>query len=129
MDRRLPRPLVCVVDDDAAVRRALEFALDLEGYQVKTFDSGEALLLDSLPTDAACLVLDERLPGMSGLDTLRQLRARSVELPAILITTHPGPTLRAAAARADVPILEKPLLGETLVAAIHHFLDGRPAAH
>lgn len=120
-------PVILVVDDDGAVRRALEFALDLEGFAVETFESGEALLLRSAPLPQGCLVLDERLPGVSGLNTLRQLRGRGVDLPAILITSHPGPALREAAARADVPILEKPLLAETLVAAIHSVL-GPPEA-
>jgi FixJ family two-component response regulator len=117
------RSTVFVVDDDAAVRRALAFALDLEGFEVETFDSGEAFLLRAQPAQRGCLVLDERLPGASGLDTLRQLRARRVDLPAILITSHPNPAFRAAAAKAGAPILEKPLLGETLVAAIDEALS------
>lgn len=119
------RPTVFVVDDDAAVRRALAFALDLEGFEVETFGSGEALLLRAQPAQPGCLVIDERLPGASGLDTLRQLRSREVDLPAILITSHPNAAFRAAAAKAGVPILEKPLLGETLVAAIDEALGGR----
>jgi len=124
MDPRLAdrRPTVFVVDDDAAVRRALAFALDLDGFEVETFDSGEALLLRAPPSRPGCLVLDERLPGTSGLDTLRQLRARHVDLPAILITSHPNAAFRAAAAVAGAPILEKPLFGETLVAAIEEAL-------
>ncbi len=113
------RPLVFVVDDDLAVRRSLEFALDLEGFEVETYESGEALLLRESPDTTACLVLDERLPGITGLGAIAQLRQRGVTHPAILITTHPGPTLRDAAARAGVPILEKPVLGDTLVAAIN----------
>ncbi|TAJ72005.1 MAG: response regulator [Phenylobacterium sp.] len=132
MDQRLPSrpPVVFVVDDDAAVRRALEFALDLEGFAVETFDSGEALLLRLPPEGPGCLVLDERLPGVSGLATLRQLRDRQVDMPAILVTSHPNAPLREAAARAGTPILEKPLLGETLVAAIHRLLEPntRPGA-
>lgn len=119
MDFSRHRAVVFVVDDDAAVRRSLAFALDLDGFDVETLESGEALLLRDLPTDHACLVLDERLPGASGLETLRQLRARHVDLPAILVTSHPKAAFRAAAAAAGVPVLEKPLLGETLIAAIH----------
>lgn len=124
MDQRLePRPTIYVVDDDAAVRCALEFALDLEGFSVETFESGEALLLRDRPPAPGCLVIDERLPGVSGLDTLRQLRARHVELPAIFVTSHPKPAFREAAALAGAPILEKPLEGETLVIAIHQLLE------
>jgi FixJ family two-component response regulator len=120
MDQRLAsdKPIILVVDDDSAVRRALAFALELEGFDVETFESGEALLLRETPIPPGCLVIDERLPGISGLETLRQLRARRVELPAVLVTSHPKPGLRAAAARAGAPILEKPLLGETLAGAI-----------
>lgn len=120
MDQYAPAagPVVFVVDDDPAVRRALAFALDLEGFTVETFESGEALLLRERPMAPGCLVLDERLPGAYGLDTLRQLRARGVDLPAILMTSHPNAPLRAAAAQAGAPILEKPLMGDTLVAAI-----------
>src|SRR5687768_12779507 len=128
MDLRVDprRPTVFVVDDDAAVRRALAFALDLEGFEVETFESGEALLLRSPSLAADCLVLDERLPGASGLDTLRQLRTRRVDLPAILITSHPNAALRAAAAGAGAPILEKPLLGDALITAIHEALGATP---
>jgi FixJ family two-component response regulator len=130
MDQRLSqatRPTIYVVDDDEGVRRALAFALDLDGFGVETFASGEALLLRDPPEAPGCLVLDERLPGISGLDTLRQLRARSVVLPALFVTSHPKPAFREAAARAGAPIIEKPLEGETLISAIHRVLDG-PAA-
>lgn len=120
------RPTIYLVDDDAAVRRALAFALDLEGFVVETYDSGEALLLRDHPQAPGCLVIDERLPGASGFDTLRQLRAREVDLPAIFVTSHPKPAFREAAAAAGVPILEKPLEGETLIAVIHRLL-GSPA--
>jgi FixJ family two-component response regulator len=127
MDQRLSqatRPTIYVVDDDEGVRRALAFALDLDGFGVETFASGEALLLRDPPEAPGCLVLDERLPGISGLDTLRQLRARSVVLPALFVTSHPKPAFREAAARAGAPIIEKPLEGETLISAIHRVLDG-----
>lgn len=127
MDQRvsnLAPPTVYVVDDDDGVRRALAFALDLDGFEVETFESGEALLLRDGLDAAGCLVLDERLPGISGLDTLRQLRARQVALPAIFVTSHPKPQMRDAAARAGAPIVEKPLEAETLIAAIHNLLRG-----
>lgn len=125
MDQRATAPsaTVYVVDDDAAVRRALAFALDLEGFAVETYESGEAVLLRVLPESPGCLVIDERLPGVSGLDTLRALRARNVALPAILVTSHPKLALREAAAETGTPILEKPFLGEALVSTIRQLLD------
>jgi FixJ family two-component response regulator len=121
------RPFVFLVDDDPAVRQSLAFTLDLEGFAVTTFASGEALL-QALPiTGPGCLILDERLPGASGLSTLRQLRARGVDLPAILVTSHPNAILRDAAARAGVPIIEKPLMDEALAAAIRDLLQAQLA--
>lgn len=124
MDQRVPlsRPTIHIVDDDDAVRRALAFALDLEGFQIETYESGEALLRREPPQPPGCLIIDERLPGASGLETLRELRARQVALPAVLVTSHPKPSFRAAAAAAGVPILEKPLESATLVEAIHAML-------
>ncbi|RAK62794.1 response regulator [Phenylobacterium kunshanense] len=118
------RPVVVVVDDDAAVRSSLAFSLDLQGFDVSTCESGEALLSRALPAGGACLVLDERLPGISGMEALRQLRQRDVTLPAILITSHPKPDLRAAAAAAGVPIVEKPLIGDALMTSIRRALTG-----
>ncbi|MFO1015908.1 MAG: response regulator [Caulobacteraceae bacterium] len=117
-----PLPRVMLVDDDPAVRRALALTLELDGFAVETYASGEALLQAPRPFAPGCLVLDERLPGRSGLDTLHQLRALGIDLPAILVTSHPSAALRAAAARAGAPIVEKPLMGEVLAAAIRDLL-------
>lgn len=128
MDLRVspsPRPKIYLVEDDEGVRRALAFALDLDGFEVETFESGEALLLRDPPVAPACLILDQRLPGVSGLETLRQLRARGDDLPAILVTSHPKAGFREAAARAGAPIVEKPLDAEALVGAIQLLLAGR----
>jgi FixJ family two-component response regulator len=115
-------PLVLVVDDDEAVRTALGFALELQGYDVEVCSSGEALIERELPGANTCLVIDERLRGMSGLATIGVLRSRGVDIPAILITSHPQPQLRTAALAAGVPIVEKPLLGDGLVSAIRSAL-------
>jgi len=115
-------PLVIVTDDDAAVRASLKFALETEGFRVETWESGEALLAQELPTQDACLVIDERLPGLGGLATVDRLRARGVQLPAMLITTNPGRDLRRTAAATGVPIIEKPLLTGALLDAIQRAL-------
>lgn len=110
---------VFVVDDDEAVRRGLEFALDVAGFHVETFASGEAVLERVPPSAPFCMLIDERLPGMSGLETIHRLRARYGMVRALLVTSHPPPSLRDAAAKAAAPILEKPLAAEQLVAAIN----------
>jgi FixJ family two-component response regulator len=114
---------VVVVDDDPAVCAALKFSMELEGYHVETCASGEQLLLRDLPKAGVCLVIDERLPGISGLSTLAQLRRRGVDVPAILITTNPKPDLRMNAAAAGAPIVEKPLIGDALLAAVREAFE------
>lgn len=120
---RTPPPLILVVEDDDAVRNGLAFALELEGFDVEAWTSGEDALGRTATRRVQCAVLDQRLPGLSGLDTLKQLRVSTPGLPAILITTHPPPALRAAAAVAGVRILEKPLMGEALGAMIREAID------
>jgi len=114
---------VLIVDDDDAVRRGLEFALDVAGFAVETFASGEALLARAPPRGRLCMLIDERLPGISGLETLRQVWARHGMIPAVLVTTHPPLSLREAAAAAHAPILEKPLIADQVIEAINAQLD------
>jgi|1048.fasta_scaffold00654_11 FixJ family two-component response regulator len=119
-------PTLILVDDDDALRSALSFALELDGYRVQAYPSGEVLLGAKLPDRNACLVLDENLPGISGLECLSILRSRAVRLPAFLITSHPGPALRHRADRMGVPIIEKPLLDDVLVRSIRSALGQVP---
>lgn len=111
-------PLVLLVEGDASLRSALTFSLRIEGYRVEVCESGEALLLRRPPVRPACLVVDERLSGISGLDALAILRGRRIKLPAVLITTQPSAAARRRAAVIDVRIVEKPLLDAELFAAI-----------
>jgi FixJ family two-component response regulator len=106
--------LVFVVDDDPAVRNSLQFALELEGYAVRTFADAEQLLGRTDRERPCCLVIDYGLPGSNGLELLRSLRQQDVAAPAILITSHPNRLLRERAEHAGVPIVEKPLLADTL---------------
>lgn len=117
-----PAPMVVLLDDDAALRRALTFSLEIEGYRVRACATGEELVSQALPEDEACLVLDYRLAGMSGLDVLQTLRDRGVNLPAILITSNPPPGVRARATRLQAQLVEKPLLGDLLLGHIHRIL-------
>lgn len=114
-------PTVVLVDDDVALLAALRFSLEIDGYQVATCETGEQLMQMPLPADA-CLVIDQRLSGLSGLDALDDLRRRGVALPAILITSYASPTLHARARRAQATVVEKPLLGDALFARIREFL-------
>ena len=117
-----PRKMVAVVDDDPAVRSSLQFALEIEGYEVRIFGDGAELLIDPKITRFACLIVDQNLPALNGLELAQQLRARSLLNPVILITSQPSESLRRRALAAGIPIVEKPLLGNTLVDTIQQVL-------
>lgn len=119
---------VLLVDDDAAVRSAIKFSLEMEGFTVRLYDKAAALLADeNLPT-RACLVVDLRMPGMDGLEMVDALRARHVELPAILIVSErASPQLRRRARQSGVgEVLEKPLSDSALIESIRHVFSARP---
>jgi two-component system, LuxR family, response regulator FixJ len=123
----LAQTTVLIIDDDPAVRNSLKFALEVEGFAVRTYSSGVDLLNEpELPSDG-CLVVDYKLPELNGLDLLFELRKRDVDLPAILITTHPNNAVRLRAALAGVTLIEKPLLTDTLFQGIRAVLDSSQA--
>ena len=107
--------LVMVLDDDAAVRNSLKFSLDIEGFTVRVFSSSTELLNSPDLLSCCCLIIDQRLPGMTGLELLALLRQRNIAIPAILVTTHPDEAVRKSAREASVPIVEKPFLENALV--------------
>ncbi|MDZ4778160.1 MAG: response regulator [Alphaproteobacteria bacterium] len=116
--RVAPASTVMIVDDDGALLNALTFGLEVEGYCVLPFAGSEEVLdLRELP-DVACLVVDHRMPRMDGLYLVEVLRVRGFKAPAILMTSHPGATLRARCGSLRVPIVEKPLLRDELSLAI-----------
>jgi FixJ family two-component response regulator len=110
--------VILLVDDDPAVRSSLKFSLEIEGYTVRVFATGRGLLAEGKLPLRGCVIADYKLPDTNGLDLIRGLRGRGVKLPAILITSDPGPLLRARADRDGVPIVEKPLLGNALMDAV-----------
>ena len=116
------RLTVVLVEDDQALAGALQFSMRLEGWDVALRTSGEALLEEPLPDTAFCLVVDIRLPGMSGVSALTRLRGRGVSKPAILITSDPTPALLRTAGRLGAVIIEKPLINGDLFAAIRRRL-------
>jgi two-component system, LuxR family, response regulator FixJ len=110
----VPGYVVIIIDDDLAVRNSLKFSLEIEGLTVRSYASGADLLNASDLALCSCLVVDQKMPGMNGLDLIALLRARHFAAPAILITSHPSSSLRERAQQAGVPIVEKPLLGNAL---------------
>lgn len=114
----VPGLVVAIVDDDAAVCSSLKFSLELEGFMVRTYASAAELLAANDFGAFNCLVIDQRMPAMSGMELIAELRDRKVRTPAILIISHPSAALSARASSAGVPIVEKPLLGNALLERI-----------
>jgi two-component system response regulator FixJ len=108
-------PIVVIVDDDPAVCNSLKFSLELEGFVVRVFGSAAELFHAGELEAYDCFIVDQRMSEVSGLDMIAQLRKRRIATPAILVTSHPSAALSARAAIANVPIVEKPLLGNALL--------------
>jgi two-component system, LuxR family, response regulator FixJ len=119
------RPMVVVVDDDAAVRNSLQFSLEVEGFRVRTYPSAKSLLSNELDSECSCLIVDQNMPGMTGLALLAALRERGVATPAILICGHVTAMLRNAAERAHIPLVEKPFLGNGLLDQVRAAVAGK----
>lgn len=112
------RPTIAVVDDDPAVCNSLKFSLELEGFDVRVYRNGAELLAAGPFRDCKCFIIDQRMPGMSGMELISELRKREVSAPAILIISQVNKVLSARAAEALVPIVEKPFLNNALVEKI-----------
>ena len=112
------RYVVIIIDDDLAVRNSLKFSLEIEGLTVRSYATGAELLSADDLALCSCLVVDQNMPEINGLDLIALLRARHFAAPSILITSHPSPSLRERARTAGVPIVEKPLLGSALLDTI-----------
>lgn len=115
---------VLIVDDDAAVRRSLKFVLEAEGFKVRLYEGGGALLADAALPNCGCLVVDYRMPSIDGLQLIETLRSRNVAIPAVLITGRSNKALRMRAAKSGIrSVLEKPLSDGALVDSIRAALD------
>ena len=113
------RPIVAVVDDDPDVLDSLRFLLETAGHVVETYASAARFLAEAEPARLACLVLDEHMPQVTGLDLLAQLRARGLATPTFLVTARPSLALARRAMELGVlDVFEKPLTQDDLLARI-----------
>ena len=113
-------PLIAIVDDDESVRDALTSLLHAVGWQAEAFASAEAFLQSGHVHTTACLLLDVRLPGLSGLELQRQLRARQARLPLIFLTAHGTEAMRVQTLQAGaLAFFAKPFSDTALLEAIH----------
>src|ERR1700746_2956232 len=93
-------PLISIIDDDESLRNSLNNLIRSVGFCAQGFSSAEAFLNSSQRHDTACLILDVRMPGMSGLDLQRQLVAAPSRIPIVFITSHGDAAARARAREA-----------------------------
>ncbi len=120
---------VFVIDDDRSVRKALSLLMESVGLDVQTFPSAEAFLAHDLPDRPSCLVLDVRMPGMSGLDLQEELNRAGQRIPIIFITGHGDVGMRVRALKAGaVDFLQKPFDAQELLDAIHCALKAAKGA-
>jgi FixJ family two-component response regulator len=112
-------PLIAVVDDDAAIREAVHSLLRSVGLGAEVFASAQEFLQSGHLQDTACLIVDVRMPRMSGLELQQQLTTAHCSIPIIFITAHGDDETRARAMRAGaVDFLDKPFSDEGLLSAV-----------
>jgi len=115
---------VFVVDDDASICRSIERLIEPAGFKVQTFRSAAQFLAQGRPPGPACLVLDVRLPGLSGLDLQRELTSSGIQLPIIFITGHGDIPMTVRAMKGGaVEFLTKPFRAPQLLSAIRAALE------
>lgn len=123
-----PAPVIYVVDDDTDVLGSLRFLLETDGFDVRTFRSGAALLNGAASGKVDCFVIDYKMPTMSGIDLANRLRSRHSATPIILITGYPDENIEEKAAAAGIRhVLLKPHLEESLVSRIRGAIQEAPA--
>ncbi|MGY5940764.1 response regulator transcription factor [Stenotrophomonas forensis] len=119
-----PAPIVYVIDDDPSVRAALEDLLASMGLQVRAFASTQAFLDHELEDAPACLVLDVRMPGQSGLEFHRSMGTHGLQLPVVFITGHGDIAMGVNAIKdGAIEFLTKPFRDQELLDAIHKGIE------
>jgi FixJ family two-component response regulator len=120
------KPTVYVVDDDAAVLGSLRFLLETDGFAVRTFKNGTALLHAAELPGADCYVIDYKMPDINGIDLVGRLRKANDNTPVVLITGYPDENISARAAAAGVKeVILKPLLDENLLKGIRGAIQAK----
>jgi len=118
------QPVVYVVDDDAGVRQALDSLIRSVGFSVQTFASAQDFLNSKRTSVPGCLVLDVRMPGLSGLDLQRDLAEADIHLPVIFVTGHADIPMSVRAMKAGAAeFLTKPVRDQDLLDAIQQAIE------
>jgi len=120
--------IVHVIDDDEAMRDSLSFLLDIQGFETRVYESAMAFL-DALPgLSGGCVLTDVRMPGLSGMELIDQLRANGHDLPVVVMTGHGDVPMAVEAMKAGViDFIEKPFADDVLLRAVRSALDRQGA--
>lgn len=122
----MTHPRLAVIDDQEAVRQALGDMLGVYGYQVDLFDSADAFLAAPTAAEVGCVIADVRMPGTDGIEFVRELEKRGLDLPVVLISGHADVPMAVAGLKAGAQdFIEKPVNDVRLVAAINRSLAAR----
>lgn len=117
-------PTVFVVDDDRAMRKSLRWLIESVNLPVETFESAREFLEKYDPTRPGCVVLDVRMPGMSGLELQDYLRSQDIKIPVIIITAYGDVPMAVRAIKAGaLDFIEKPVCDQVLLDHIHDALE------
>ena len=118
-------PLIAVVDDDASIREALCNFVTAIGYSAEAFPSAEEFMASDRLTKLSCVIADVHMPGMTGIDLLRQLSAEASPTPVILITAFPQDRTREMVMRTGaIGYLAKPILEASLITCLQEAIGG-----
>jgi FixJ family two-component response regulator len=116
--------IIAIVDDDAPLREALSSVMKAAGFLTSTFGSAEEFLDSGNQNDMACLILDVRLPGISGIELQRRLQDAKSQIPVIFVTAHGDASLRDLLIKAGAAgFLNKPVRSDALLKEIHAALE------
>ena len=125
-----PDPIVFIVDDDLSVRRTTERLIRSAGFKALTFTSAREFLANPRPEGPACLVLDVRMPGLSGMDLQRELTQSGIHIPIIFITGHGDIPMSVRAMKAGaVEFLTKPFRSRSLLDAVRAAIERDRSAY
>jgi FixJ family two-component response regulator len=120
----IPSSVVYIVDDDQAVRDSISGLIEDQGYSVRAFASAEEFLRGYRPAGPECLILDIRMPGMSGIDLLRYLSEKNLPIPTIVVSGHADIPLAVQAMQLGaIDLLEKPFRNHDLWASVKKAID------
>ena len=111
--------LVRIVDDEADLREALSFVLDMEGWKTISYGRAEDFFTGDSPSEPGCVVLDVRMPGMSGIEAQHEMRSRGIALPIIFLTGHGDVDMAVHVLKQGAAdFLQKPVDGDRLIAVV-----------